>query len=170
MENYEKFSFSVLGQSQGGSGPPYLTAETTSAFARVVVPDTTVSASNTGSWNPSDPSSRVKTIWTQWKGINYQGAETVNWQTWAAEVPVAQISMSFWCADCHNLNVAYKEIVDEGFGGGKYGNNMLSDRAHASPNMLDKRNIYGTHCYACHRNDMEVPFQNLTYHKRRLML
>lgn len=73
------------------------------------------------------------------------------------KVPVYETSMSFFCADCHNLNIAGKDKVDTNLGVGKYGQGMLGDRSHAVPMMISANKTVtssGFHCYTCHNNDM----------------
>jgi len=86
-----------------------------------------------------------------------------------ASIPVFETSMSFFCADCHNLNIAGKDQVDSNLGVGKYGNSMLGDRSHAIPFMIrvdgtgpGAQAQSGFHCYTCHNNDMPYTIQDLT--------
>lgn len=73
------------------------------------------------------------------------------------ELPVFETSLAFWCADCHNLNIAGRQQAD-GFGTGRGGDSMLSDRSHAVPNMLRVGTVSeaGMQCYGCHNNDMPL--------------
>jgi len=82
---------------------------------------------------------------------------------WYGNVPVYETSMSFFCADCHNLNIAGKDLVASQLGIGKFGNSMLGDRSHAVPMEItgDGRGTgagasSGFHCYACHNSDMPL--------------
>jgi len=79
------------------------------------------------------------------------------------EVPVYETSLSFWCADCHNLNIAGKQDVGSEWGTGRTGENMLGDRAHAVPNMFRTGTVAsaGSQCYMCHNNDMPLDGTNL---------
>ncbi|MDI6716167.1 MAG: hypothetical protein QME63_04400 [Actinomycetota bacterium] len=83
-----------------------------------------------------------------------------NWDSYFSAVPVYETSLSFYCADCHNLNIAGKDYVSTELGVGKYGKGMLGDRSHAVPMMITGRESTtanansGFHCYDCHNNDM----------------
>lgn len=70
---------------------------------------------------------------------------------------IQETSMAFWCADCHNLNIAGKTVA-EGFGTGRGGNGMLGDRSHAVPSQLRQGTVAetGTHCSQCHNSDMPL--------------
>lgn len=81
-----------------------------------------------------------KTIYTRWKGPS---------------IALTQYSLSVWCADCHNLNIAYKEQVSSLFGGWSH-----SDRSHSAPFGLTGSSGHGGggsidgQCYSCHLNDL----------------
>lgn len=77
-----------------------------------------------------------------------------------ATAPVNEASLSWWCADCHNLNIAGKSLAP-GFGGGRSGDTMLGDRSHAVPNQFrinasGEIASAGAHCTQCHNNDMPL--------------
>lgn len=78
-------------------------------------------------------------------------AETV------ANMPVYETSLSFWCADCHNLNIAGKSLA-AGFGTSRGGDGMLGDRSHAVPSQMRAGTVTvsGTHCTQCHNSDMPL--------------
>lgn len=76
-----------------------------------------------------------------------------------SSMPIFETSLTFFCADCHNLNIAGKDLVPSEVGVGKYGTGMLGDRSHAVPMMITGRETAtgassGFHCYDCHNNDM----------------
>ncbi len=75
----------------------------------------------------------------------------------ATNSPVYETSLTWWCADCHNLNVAGKTLAP-GFGTGRGGDGMLGDRSHATPGMYRAGTVAaaGTHCTACHNSDMPL--------------
>lgn len=74
---------------------------------------------------------------------------------------VYETSMAFWCADCHNLNIAGKQLAP-GFGSGRSGQAMLADRSHAVPNQLRTSTTAeaGAQCYSCHNSDMPLDAGN----------
>lgn len=93
------------------------------------------------------------TGYTPWKYV----APTNTAAQMVTAMPVYEVSMSFWCADCHNLNIAGKSVAP-GFGTGRGGENMLGDRSHAVPSQLRAGTVTaaGTHCSQCHNSDMPL--------------
>ena len=104
----------------------------------VKVPETTMTASNTG---PG------KTIYTTFEGVTnpaHQHGPDRDPQT------VNQYALSPWCADCHNLNIGYwKHLATE-----ELGFKSHSDRTHPAPYT----GAYNgpAQCYSCHRNDLPI--------------
>jgi hypothetical protein len=63
---------------------------------------------------------------------------------------VSNFAMSVWCADCHNLNIGGRELLENP----ELGFKAHTERTHPAP-------FTGSHygpsqCYACHRNDLET--------------
>ncbi len=80
---------------------------------------------------------------------------------------VEEVTMSVWCANCHNLNIAGKEEIESNWGGGGDGETMLTDRSHVVPMAYTTRGgaagSMGSQCYSCHNNDMPRVASNGTY-------
>jgi cytochrome c556 len=96
------------------------------------------------------------TGYTPWKYLDTTNIASQD----VTSMPVYETSMSFWCADCHNLNIAGKALA-AGFGTGRTGESMLGDRSHAVPSQLRTNasgNVAaaGTHCSQCHNSDMPL--------------
>jgi hypothetical protein len=67
---------------------------------------------------------------------------------------VNTFSFSYWCADCHNLNIGGWEPLAEV----ELGFKAHNERTHPAP-------FYGAydgpgHCFSCHRNDLSTVFGN----------
>ena len=104
----------------------------------------------------------------RYHGDGYQPGDA-KWDSIYGNVPVYETSMSFFCADCHNLNIAGKDLVESQLAVGKFGDSMLGDRSHAVPMMITDRETStagansGFHCYTCHNNDMPRVNKETTY-------
>lgn len=94
-----------------------------------------------------------KTGYTAYKYYAPSNADAGN----VTNMRIQETSLAFWCADCHNLNIAGKAQV-EGYGAGRTGDGMLGDRSHQVPNMLRNNTVAaaGGQCYMCHNNDMPL--------------
>lgn len=115
--------------------------------------------------NGVDPSTGLEAV----TGAAIQGANKTGYTPWKYFAPtnaasglvtamrIQETSLAFWCADCHNLNVAGKTLAP-GVGMGRSGEGMLGDRSHAVPNMLREGTVSaaGGQCYMCHNNDMPL--------------
>lgn len=125
-----------------------------------------------GEMNSVDPATETDTppVWTP-EGVG--GVNTTGYTPWvyhadgltAAELAaglstddkrIYETNMAFWCADCHNLNIAGKDKVATNWGTGRRGLTMLGDRSHAVPMNIraGKPTSTGSQCYSCHNNDM----------------
>jgi hypothetical protein len=99
----------------------------------VKVPETTMTASNTGPGH---------TIYTTFTGSEASHGEIRDPQT------MNQYAISAWCADCHNLDIGYwKGLTNE-----ELGFRSHADRTHPAP-YTGAYNGPGQ-CYSCHRNDL----------------
>ena len=123
--------------------------------AIVRVPESTLTTANTG---------YPYTIWTRWPGTEADSdpAHAVD----RNPSHVNQLTLSVWCADCHNLNIGYWEETSAEFGGKLHG-----ERTHPAPYT----GAYNgpAQCYSCHRNDMPLKSggydeYGLTYTKKYL--
>lgn len=104
----------------------------------VKVPETTITTANTG---------YPYTIWTRWPGDEY--AEDPAHNVDRSPSHVNQLTLSVWCADCHNLNIGYWEETAE-----EFGEKIHGERTHPAPYT----GAYNgpAQCYSCHRNDMPL--------------
>jgi predicted CXXCH cytochrome family protein len=85
--------------------------------AVVSVPNTTITTANTG---------YPKTIWTRWPGTEFDSMPAYGVTRNPSHVN--QLTLSVWCADCHNLNIGYWEETLPEFGGKIHG-----ERTHPAP-------------------------------------
>ncbi len=117
------------------------------------IEDTVLSVETVGAGSPNT------TGYTTWKYFETSNTEAQR----VVDMPVYETSLSFWCADCHNLNIAGKQNVGSEWGSGRTGENMLGDRSHAVPSMLRVGTVAeaGSQCYMCHNNDMPLDGTNL---------
>lgn len=142
------------------------------------VPDDRLSAARTGGGAPNTPGPAATetswTIYTAWKGFDYHYPAGTpagfGLASFASNIRITNASLSVFCADCHNLNIAYKEQVSANFGGQRFGNAMHSDRSHTvftirqAAMRTSPWTVYetgtplwaGTQCYTCHNNDMQI--------------
>ncbi|MCL4499311.1 MAG: hypothetical protein M1335_03585, partial [Chloroflexi bacterium] len=116
-------------------------SDTYSTMDRIKVVENTLSAATTGNGALNTPTATDTTtsrsIYTAWKG---------------ADTPITSAGqLSVWCADCHNLNIGFKEQISSNFGGVSH-----SDRTHPAP-MYDDGGLQ-SECYSCHLND--IPYGN----------
>jgi len=132
---------------------------------KVTAPETDPGVANTGhdlgksaSQDDSQTADAVYTTWTQWKGA--QG----NYETTMTQFDESATMLSFWCADCHNLNIASNgetpiaqgtedtasvaatfRTGSYGYGGETYsGGRYHTDRSHTA-------GTYYAPCMSCHR-------------------
>jgi hypothetical protein len=105
--------------------------------------DPTIGPNNTGKVGTD-----YKTIWTRWPetadhefhGAEYRDPSNVNAMT-----------LSVWCADCHNLNIGYWSEPEGAADPMLFGFKSHSERTHPAPYT----GAYNgpAQCYSCHRND-----------------
>jgi predicted CXXCH cytochrome family protein len=114
------------------------TTDTVDATHTIEVPETTMTASNTG----VDSNGIRHTIYN-----TYTGMPSV--ATSMAPQTINQFALSAWCADCHNLEIGYtKEVQAE------LGFKSHADRTHPSPYYGGNTSNGPGQCYSCHRNDL----------------
>ncbi|MHB0977696.1 MAG: hypothetical protein ACYC1U_11010 [Candidatus Aquicultorales bacterium] len=104
---------------------PGTSSDPTPIGTPLTVPEGELSAATTG---PG------KTTYTQWKG---------------PAVALDSTSLSVWCADCHNLNIGYKEAAGPGMREWSH-----SDRTHPVPFGLRGGGGINGQCYSCHVSDL----------------
>jgi hypothetical protein len=61
--------------------------------------------------------------------------------------------LSFWCADCHNLDIGWYETLSTNFRGTGDKASGHSDRTHSNGTSY-------LQCYSCHRSDLTTPAVN----------
>ncbi|MEW5705929.1 MAG: hypothetical protein AB1743_03910 [Actinomycetota bacterium] len=104
----------------------------------ITVPETTISASNTGAYYGGDPITGTRyTIWTRWQGSTGVSVDNGNY-------------LAVWCADCHNLNIGYP---DKSLGT-EFGKYSHTARTHPVPYMITSLKTDAPQCESCHVNDM----------------
>ena len=107
----------------------------------IKVPNAELSKATTGRDNETNivpaTTDKIRSIYTTWKG----GIDAVD-----STITIDSASLTVWCADCHNLNIAGTQAAASNFRGGTWGI-MHTDRSHPS-------GTWRTQCYNCHRSDL----------------
>lgn len=123
----------------------------------VKVPETTLNSVNSSGLNPASVGNNFSNTGSM-AGTYYEVGTTSTQPVWAVnqfgdtanEATVNNLTLSIWCADCHNLNIGGVTAVPV-----ELGLRSHAERTHPAPYA------HGGQCYSCHQSDIPTAHDGL---------